>query len=407
MKILFIHQNFPGQYKHLAPALADKGHEVSAFSLRNAAPGKWEGVNVHPYELTRHNSKDSHPLVIDFESKVIRAEACLSHAVKFRNAGYYPDIVVAHPGWGESLFLKEVWPNAKFKLYCEFFYHAREADVGFDAEYASTDLLAAAGVELKNANLLLQFQQSDAGISPTEWQASTFPRHIRKKISVIHDGIDTEALKPNPTVRFVLDNGEVITRDDEVVTFVSRSLEPYRGFHVFMRSLPKLLSEKPDAKILIVGNEGVSYGAKPSNGTTWKQQFCNEVFPALTSEQIRQIHFLGVIPYDRFMALLQVSRVHVYLTYPFVLSWSLLEAMSAGCAIVASDTQPLHEAIKHNENGLLADFFNPQGLASSVISLLDDSEKRETFGQRARAFAIEHYDLQTVCLPQQLKWVEG
>ena len=405
MNILFIHQNFPGQFKHLAPALVSLGHDVTAFVLTKTDARQWNGVKLIHYSLDRGNAKEAHPWTVDFESKVIRGEACLRAALALKKQGYTPEVIAAHPGWGESLFLKEVWPEAKLKLYCEFFYHARGADVGFDPEYSSSDPADAGRVTLKNANTLLQFQQADAGISPTHWQASTFPPHIQEKITVIHDGIDTEVLRPNPSVRFKLDNGQALSRDDEVITFVNRALEPYRGFHVFMRSLPKLLAAKPHAQVLIVGKEGVSYGAQPPSGKSWETQFCDEVMPQLTAQQRDRIHFLGNIEYARFISLIQVSRVHVYLTYPFVLSWSLLEAMSVGCSIVASDTQPLHEAIKHEETGKLVDFFDPAALADSVIGLLEDNVERERLGIAAREFAISNYDLKGVCLPQQIEWL--
>jgi glycosyltransferase involved in cell wall biosynthesis len=407
MNILFIHQNFPGQFKHLAPALVKAGHTVTALILAKTDAKQRNGVRLVSYGLSRGNAKEAHPWTVDFESKVIRGEACLKAALALKDQGYTPEVIVAHPGWGESLFLKEVWPEAKLKLYCEFFYHPRGADVGFDPEYSSSDPADAGRVTLKNANMLLQFQQADAGISPTHWQASTFPQHIRDKITVIHDGIDTEVLKPISEAQFTLDSGRVLTRDDEVVTFVNRALEPYRGFHTFMRSLPKLLAARPNAQVLIVGKEGVSYGAQPPEGKSWKTIFSEEVLPQLNPQQRKRIYFLGTIDYPRFINLLQLSRVHVYLTYPFVLSWSLLEAMSVGCAIVASDTLPLHEAIKHDETGLLVDFFDHDALADSVTRLLDDEDTRVRLGEAARAFAIENYDLKSVCLPKQLQWVEA
>ena len=407
MNILFIHQNFPGQFKHLAPALVKAGHTVTALILAKTEAKQWNGVRLVSYSLGRGNAKEAHPWTVDFESKVIRGEACLKAALALKDQGYTPEVIVAHPGWGESLFLKEVWPEAKLKLYCEFFYHARGADVGFDAEFSANAPADAGRVTLKNANMLLQFQHADAGLSPTHWQASTFPPHIRDKITVVHDGIDTELLRPNPSVSFPLDSGKSLTRDDEVITFVNRALEPYRGFHVFMRSLPKLLAARPSAQVLIVGKEGVSYGAQPPNGKSWKTIFSEEVLPQLTPQQRERIHFLGTIDYPRFINLLQVSRAHVYLTYPFVLSWSLLEAMSVGCSIVASDTQPLHEAIKHNETGLLVDFFDHDALADSVTRLLDDEDTRVRLGKSAREFAIENYDLKSVCLPKQLQWIEA
>jgi glycosyltransferase involved in cell wall biosynthesis len=214
------------------------------------------------------------------------------------------------------------------------------------------------------------------------------------------------SLIPNPNVTLNLQSGLGLSKADEVITFVNRNLEPYRGYHIFMRSLPEILQRRPKAHVLIVGGDDVSYGAKPENGTSWKELFASEVKPQISDNDWKRIHFLGKIPYTHFIALLQLSTVHVYLTYPFVLSWSLLEAMSTGCAIVASDTQPLHEAIRHNETGRLVNFFDAQSLSNEVCELLDNPTDRQRLGSNARAFAQEHYDLQTACLPRQLEWVE-
>jgi len=261
-------------------------------------------------------------------------------------------------------------------------------------------------LRLKNLNNLLHFEVADAGISPTHWQASTFPEPFRSKITVVHDGIDTVSVAPNPNVSLTLNGNLVLTKQDEVITFVNRNLEPYRGYHIFMRALPEILKRRPKARVLIVGADDVSYGARPENGQKWKDIFAKEVRPLISDADWSRVHFLGNVPYTAFIPLLQLSSVHVYLTYPFVLSWSLLEAMSVGCAILASDTQPLHEAIKHNETGRLVNFFDVQKLASEVCALLDDPEERVRLGANARAFAQTNYDLQTVCLPRQLAWVQ-
>ena len=405
MNLLFIHQNFPGQFKHLAPALAAQGHQVLALAIRKE-PVTWQGVSVVPYQPARGTTPNVHPWVSDFETKTIRGDACMRAMLKLKAQGFTPDAVIAHPGWGESLFVKDVWPDTRLGIYCEFFYHAQGADVGFDPEFPSHDEGDACRLRLKNLNNLVHFGIADAGLSPTEWQASTFPEPFRSKISVIHDGIDTEAVAPAPAVSLTLPSGQTLTRADEVVTFVNRNLEPYRGYHVFMRSLPKLLAERPNAQILIVGGDDVSYGARAPQGRKWKEIFAQKVRPRLTDAQWSRVHFLGNLPYQQFIPLLQVSTVHVYLTYPFVLSWSLLEAMSAGCAIVASNTAPLLEAIRHGDTGLLVDFFDADALAAEVAGLLADDDRRRQLGTRARAFARERYDLRSVCLPRQLAWVE-
>ena len=407
MKILFIHQNFPGQFKFLAPALVKQGHTVVAMTMQKTEAKEWQGVRLAPYTATRGTTPKVHPWISDFETKTIRAEACFRAALRIRAEGLNPDLIVSHHGWGESLFLKDVWPQAKLAIYCEFYYHPLGADVGFDPEFPVKDEGEVCRLRLKNLNNLLHFEAADAGISPTHWQASTFPEPFRSKITVVHDGIDTEAVAPNPAVSLTLNGNIKLTRADEVITFVNRNLEPYRGYHIFMRTLPELFKRRPQARVLIVGADDVSYGARPEEGKKWKDIFASEVRPQISDADWARVHFLGHIPYQHFIPLLQLSTVHVYLTYPFVLSWSLLEAMSVGCAIVASDTQPLREAIRHDDTGRLVDFFDVPGLANEVCALLDDPVARQRLGANARAFAQATYDLKTVCLPRQLQWVQG
>jgi glycosyltransferase involved in cell wall biosynthesis len=401
MKILFVHQNFPGQFKYLAAKLGQSpGDEVAAMTMNTF--NAMDDVEVLRYQPTRGTSKTIHPWVGETETKVIRAEAALRQALELKARGFYPDLIIAHPGWGESLFLKEVWSAAKLLIYCEFYYRTEGTDTGFDPEFGTTDVNDRCRVRMKNVNNLLHFEIADAGLSPTEWQRSTYPEPFRSKIHVVHDGIDTQKAQPNPKVRVKIGE-QVLTRADEVITFVNRNLEPYRGYHIFMRALPEILRHRPEATVLIVGGDDVSYGAKPSGGQTWKQRFFDEVRDQIDTDRV---HFLGKVPYGSLIALLQLSSVHVYLTYPFVLSWSLLEAMSCACAIVASDTQPLHEAIIHDQTGMLTPFFDADALASQVIALLKDPQKRQELGRAARQFIIEHYDLREVTLPKLLQMVD-
>ncbi|MBF0302993.1 MAG: glycosyltransferase family 4 protein [Desulfamplus sp.] len=402
MKILIIHQNFPGQFKHLAPALVSQGDDVLAFTMQKNAPSQWQGVKLIGYNPSRGTTPNVHPWVSDFETKTIRGEAVFRAALQLKDQGYTPDIIVAHPGWGESVFLKNVWTQARLLIYCEFFYHAHGADVGFDPEFPASYPDELCRLRLKNLNNMLHCEEADAAISPTHWQASTFPEPFRSKITVIHDGIDTAIIAPNPDATLTINNTINLTVKDEIITFVNRNLEPYRGYHIFMRSLPKILKQRPLARVLIVGGSDVSYGARPPEGKTWKDIFLNEVKDRL---DLNRVHFLGNIPYNYFITLLQLSTVHVYLTYPFVLSWSLLEAMSAGCTIVASDTKPLHEAIFDGETGCLVDFFDFKALADKVCTLLDNRDERTRLGANAVEFAKAHYDLKRVCLPKQLEWV--
>ena len=409
MNILFVHQNFPGQFKHLAPALARQGHHVVALHI-NDCPNV-PGVKLVRYPVTGRPGSGTHRWLADLEVKALRGEAAWHAAVKLRAQGFVPDVIVAHPGWGESLFLHQVWPQARLGIYCEFFYRQQGADVGFDLEFGSPDADNACRLQMKNANYELHFPRAHAGIAPTHWQASLFPDPFKSRIAVVHDGIRTDQIQPDLSARIRVQSPQGVlqlNKGEEVITFVNRNLEPYRGYHQFMRALPTILKARPQARVVIIGGNEVSYGAAPPPGPdgqaqTWREIFLNEVKSEL---DLSRVHFVGKVPYADFLRVLQVSTVHVYLTYPFVLSWSLLEAMSAGCAIVASDTAPVREAIRHGETGQLVDFFDPAALAQQVIALCNDPTERASLGQQARAFAVEHYDLETRCLPRQMAWVE-
>lgn len=405
MNILFIHQNFPGQFKNLAPALAAQGHRCVALTLRVKKPQVWQGVQMLPYGIKRAQGKGMHPWLQDLDTKVIRGEACLSAARQLKAQGFAPDVIVAHPGWGEAMFLRDVWPEARIGLYYELFYRADAGDVGFDPEFpkgAQDD--EPMRLRLKNLNNELHFPIGDMGLSPTRYQAQSFPQKYQDRISVIHDGIDTDQAVPKADA--VLPVGDrVFSREDEIVTFVNRNLEPYRGYHIFMRALPQILAARPNAQILLVGGDKQSYGPAPQAGGRWKQIFIDEVRGQISDADWARVHFLGKLPYDQFLSLLQIARVHVYLTYPFVLSWSLLEAMSIGAPIVASRTEPVQEVITHSDTGRLVDFFDVDGLATEVADLLADDAAQAQLGANARAFVQKHYDLKRVCLPAQLDWI--
>lgn len=407
MKFLFVHQNFPGQFVHLAPALAQRGHDVHAFVMRKGMPPLWSGVHMHEVQALRGSTKGVHPWLIDFETKVIRGESVYRAALALKQGGYEPDVIIAHPGWGESLFLKDVWPDAKLAIYCEFNYAESGLDVGFDPEFSVLDQGDACRLRLKNLNNVLHFDAANAAISPTAFQAQTFPLPFRNNIQVLHDGIDTPTIQPRADVEFKLPDGTVLTRQDEVITFANRNLEPYRGYHVFMRALPQLLRERPQARVLIVGGDQTSYGQAPKEKTTWKQTFIDEVRPQITDADWQRVVFLPQLPRETFLKFLQVSRVHVYFTYPFVAGWSLLEAMSAGCAVVGSDTEPVREFIRHRETGVLTPFFDVPQLVKNIGVMLDNKKLRTQCATEARRLVQTQYDLQSVCLPQLIQWAEG
>ncbi|MCT4559204.1 MAG: glycosyltransferase [Pelagimonas sp.] len=408
MNILLIHQNFPGQYKHLAPALVARGHQVVALTPKVKEPQVWKGVHVLPYEINGSSSPKIHPWLADFETKLIRATSCYRGALGLKDKGFTPDVICAHHGWGESMFLKDVWPNARLGLYCELYHLTSSEFSGFDPEFPPRNPEGDKfRIRMKNLNNRLHHEIMDAGLSPTQFQASTFPDHWQERLTVAHDGIDTDLVCPNPTASLQISEDLTLTCEDEVITFINRNLEPYRGYHIFMRALPDILKRRPNAHVVLIGGDDVSYGAKAPKGQTWKQIFIDEVRGRIPTPHWDRVHYLGRVPYDRYLSMVQVSTAHVYLTYPFVLSWSLLESMSAGCAILASDTAPVREAISDGETGILTDFFDHAALTDKLDTLLDDPAMRQRLGENARAHVRETYDLQTVCLPKHIDWVEN
>lgn len=398
MRALFVHQNFPGQYKHLAPRLAAMGHEVKALCISGRAV--IPGVEVIPYAIARGSTPNIHRWAADFETKVIRGEACARAMIALRDQGFTPDIILSHPGWGETMFAREVFPGAKMLSFIEYYYRSHGQDVNFDKEFESRGFDDDARTVSKTANSLMTLEAMDWGVSPTFWQRDTVPETYRNRISVIHDGVDTVQLQPKADASVTLgDDGPTLRAGDEVLTFVNRNLEPLRGFHIFMRALPAIQKARPNARIVVVGGDSKGYGG----GGGWREKMLAELGDRI---DLTRIHFTGRIPYSQFVGLLQVSRAHVYLSYPFVLSWSMIEAMSMGCLVIGGATAPVKEVITHGETGLLVDFFDVDGLSSSIIGALERPGDYQELRQAARRLAINRYDLESVCLPAHLKLID-
>ena len=404
MKILFIHQNFPGQYVHIVRALAQQGgHQLVALGLKPRSARCPEGVHYHQYRLARGNAEGVHWLASETEAKVIRAEACAKASQQLKREGFTPDLICAHPGWGEALFLPDVWPEVPLLAYQEFFYQPRGLDTDFDAELQQDQSWSsAAKVRMKNAYLNLTLQAAAWNVSPTAFQRSTFPLAAQQRMSTIHDGIDVALAAPQPSpAPLHLVDGTLLQKGEPIVTFVNRSLEPYRGCHIFLRAIPALQRLVPDARIVIVGStKGVSYGAVCPQGE-WRERFLAEIEGQYDPSRV---HFTGTLPYDQFLPLLRLSACHVYLTYPFVLSWSLLEAMSCACPLVGSATAPVQEVIRDGRNGVLVDFFSPSALAEAMADLLKSPERAAALGRAARETVLKDYSLD-VCLPRQLQLI--
>ena len=401
MKLLFVHQNFPGQFPHLAPAMARRGHDVLA--LTDQANGRPAPVKVARY-ATPEKPTVSHSLGRTYAEMAERGWLAARGARALRDRhGYVPDVILGHSGWGETLFLREIWPSAKLLVYAELMYRTRGHDVGFDEEISPGTDEARVSTVARSAHLIQAMLQADAGICPTRYQADSFPPELRGKLTVIHDGIDTGTVRPNPTATLALPNGRVLKAGDEVLSYVSRSLEPYRGFHVFMRALPRILAERPEAQVVVVGGDGVSYGSKPRDADSWKARALAELGDRLPLDRV---HFLGRVPYADYLSIMQLTRVHCYLTYPFVLSWSLTEAMAAGALVVASDTQPVREVVRDGVNGRLVPFFDREALETALIRALAGDPDAARLRAAARETILRDYDLRSQSLPRLIAWLE-
>jgi glycosyltransferase involved in cell wall biosynthesis len=389
MKYLFVHQNFPAQFLHLLRHLSDQKQHDLLF-LTEAVRGQLPGVRKLVHAVSRPPTANIHRDAREFELAMLRAEAVAKAAMSLKTLGFVPDVIVGHHGWGELLNLHDVWPSAPLLGYQEFYYNTEGFDVGFDPEFPMGDDIGSR-IRAKNAVNLLALASPGHGQTPTLFQHSTYPAWARDNISVLPEGVDLETCKPDPELRkrTVMLGGYKVRPSDKLVTYVVRDLEPYRGFHVMMRALPKILRERPDARVILVGGDNVSYGARLEKGS-WRERMLDEVGSQLDMERV---HFPGRVPYDTYTKLLQRSDAHVYLTYPFVASWSLRESLATGCAVVASDTAPVREFVTHRKTGMLVPFLQPEKIADGVLELLEDAALNRRVRKAGRAWAEANLDM--------------
>jgi glycosyltransferase involved in cell wall biosynthesis len=404
MRVLFVHQNFPGQYRHLAPAMAAR-KGVQVVSLGENDNGQLPGVTQARYPAPRGAGEQTHPYLRRTEAYLRRGQEVARAAVALRARGFVPDVISAHPGWGEALFLRDVFPEAPMLLQCEFFYRAEGGDVGFDTAMAGEVTLdKRASTRIMNTPQLIQLEAAAGGVAPTRWQWSRYPDWARARMAVVHEGIDTHYARPDPKAVFHLPGGRVIRRGDPVVTYAARQLEPYRGFHRFMHALPIFQRLRPEAEVVVVGGDGVSYGEAPKGGGSWREAMLKEVGAQL---DLSRVHFLPRQPYPKLLDLFRVSAGHIYLTYPFVLSWSLMDAMGCGAAILASDTAPVREVITDGVNGRLVDFFDTEAIARGLAEMVAKPAELDPLREAARRTIVEGYDLKGFCLPRQIALLEA
>jgi glycosyltransferase involved in cell wall biosynthesis len=404
MKFLFVHQNMPGQYRELVQWLAHKQEHEIVFLTQRKTPPTFDGVKTVKYKTHRVAAEKTYGLVRTWENATGSGFGAAQAAGKLRDQGFTPDIIIGHVGWGELTFIKEIYPDVPVIGFFEYFYSAKGGPVGFDPESPVSEhspyMMAA-----HNAVPLVNIEVVDQGHCPTYWQRDRFPKSFHDRVYVCHDGIRTEKMLPNPNVELTLGRlDKPLTQDDEIVTYMARNLETTRGFHQFMRALPKIQAARPKARFLIVGGNDVSYGGKSKHPGGLRAQMEAEVGDKVDWEKV---HFLGQVPFEDYQKIIQISSCHIYLTMPFVLSWSLLESMSMQATIVASDVAPVREAITHGETGLLVDFFDPSALAAQVSDVLATPQAYSHLGLNARKHVVETYDFLTVCLPEHLRQINA
>ena len=401
-RILFVHQNFPGQFPHIADALIARGDKVAAIGGSTAK--ERAGVTLVRWTNQRGTTKGIFEAATRAEADLIRARAAAAAAVELRKKGFVPDVIIGHPGWGETLHMKDIFPEARLILFGEFYYRQFGGDVNFDREFETPTLEGAMRTNGKNATQSLAYVMAEQIVSPTRFQASTFPAIFQPRIEVLHEGIDLSLARANPEARVELGDGRVLDRSTPVVTFINRNFERLRGFHIFMRALPAFLDAVPEAQVIAIGSDGGGYGAKRDDGRNWRQAMFDELGSRLDRSRV---HFVGHVDHAKMVDILSIGAAHVYYTYPFTLSWSLVEAMACECLVLGSDTAPVRDAIRDGENGRLLDFFDVKALSQAMIDAVRQPERYAAMRKRARETALAEFDRQTKGVPGWLEMIDA
>ena len=397
MNILFLHRNFPAQFRHILPVLANDKNNRVVF-ITNNDKMNMDNVLKVVYKLKRDVPDNCHRYLRTYEESVIHGQSAAEAAIYLKEQGFIPDVIYAH-SWGQAMFIKDVFPDSPLLCYFEWFYDKNTGDVGFDGKPLNIDDYAK--LRAKNAPLLIDLYSSDAGICPTQFQKKQFPKEFDNKIKVMHDGVNVDFCRPDENASFTIeDKNLTLTRNDEVITYATRGMEAYRGFPEFMRATEKLLKKRPNLHVVIGGEDRVCYGPQLAN-TTYKQMMLKEL-----NLDMNRVHFVGPLPYYKYVNLLQITSAHLYLTYPFVASWSLLEAMACGAPIVASSTEPVLEFVKDGENGILFDFYDIDEQVRKVEFALDNKDLMQPLRENARKTIVENYNINDL-LPKHIEYLKS
>lgn len=387
LKFLFAHNGYLGQFEYFAPWLKEQGHDVVVLHRDKV-------ILNPPFSSVKFNDLDfgtrtSVSIAREAENALITAASAASAAIKLRDGNQYtPDVIMAHCGWGTGLMLKGVWPEAVYIAYHEWFYRP-------DAEFVSEPIPVMTDLNImefsqnlgRNFPIIAEFINADACWSPNEFQKAQFPSALRDKITVMHDGVDIELFKPNADATIQV-GGLTLTRKNNVVTYVSRGFEPVRKFPEFMRAVKLVQNRMPDVHFVIVGENRVAYGNQIAKDNSWLHIMLDEL-----DLDLSKVHFYGYANKDAYINILQASSAHIYMTDPFVLSWSFFEALATGCTVVSTDRRPVKDFIKHGKTGFLAKRDDDEDLAEKIISALSDKKQASKVGNAARKYICDNFSL--------------
>jgi glycosyltransferase involved in cell wall biosynthesis len=407
MHILYVHQNFPAQFGHIAHHLVRKlGWKCSFIS--QTPPGNVNGIEKIQYKITGGATKANHFCTRTFENAVWHCDGVFKalHARK----DLKPDLIVGHSGFGSTLFLRELYPNTPIVNFFEYYYRAHDPDSDMDFRKDldwKVEPIKYLRSRCRNAMILLDLQNCEAAYTPTEFQKSRFPEEYLPKLQVIFDGVERavyhgheETLRPALERRAPRQIGGVkIPAKTRVVTYVSRGFESMRGFDIFMRSARLIAQRFPDVVFLIIGTDRIAYGGDESH--IEGQKTFKEWVLSREEFDLSRFFFLGRVPPEELARILASTDLHIYLTVPFVLSWSMMDAMSCGAVVLASSTSPVKEMIRDGENGLLADFFNVEEFADKAVRALQDPAAHRPLGRAAEKMIADQYSLEAV-LPRMM-----
>jgi glycosyltransferase involved in cell wall biosynthesis len=405
MHILFVHQNFPAQFGHIAATLAKQFGYRCSF-VTQVPPGISDGIERIHYKTTGGARKETHYCSRTFENQVWHCDGVFQ-ALKAR-PDIRPDLIVGHSGFGSTLFLRDLYGDVPIINFFEWYYHPRDPqnDMNFrtDLGWPISDVKYQRA-RCRNGMLLLDLHNCTLGYAPTQFQRGQLPMEFDQKLRVIFDGIDRGVYSSSVGDRAKRQAGDSVhlagvevPANKRIVTYVSRGFESSRGFDIFMRSADLIARQYPDVIFFVVGADRVAYGGDPDHtqGKTFKEW---------TLAQHSRFVFPGLIKPQELARLLATTDLHIYLTVPFVLSWSMMNAMSCGAVVLASDTPPVREMITPDENGLLANFFSPEEFAEQAVKVLRDPGQYRQLGDAAERMIEEKYSLEAV-MPQMISMYE-